>query len=166
MENPASPTVKSEDLAPYSFNKGSDDQVIADALNILSKRLAVPSTTIVPESVKHYCGLLISTLDHEMFGVMFLDTQNRMLGFEQMFRGTLTQASVYPREIVKAGLKYNAASVIFTHNHPSGSVAPSRADEQLTKTLKAALALVDIRVLDHVIVAGSEAFSFAECGLM
>jgi DNA repair protein RadC len=97
---------------------------------------------------------------------MFLDSQSRMIEIEDMCQGTLSQVSVYPREVVRAALRHNAAAVIFSHNHPSGSVQPSRADEHLTQTLKAALALVDVRVLDHIITSGSQALSMAEQGLV
>ena len=100
------------------------------------------------------------------FAVLFLDVQNRMLAMEELFRGTLTQTSVYPREVVLRALHHHASAVVLAHNHPSGSVAPSRADETLTQTLKAALALVDVRVLDHVIVAPGQALSMAEKGLV
>ena len=98
--------------------------------------------------------------------MVFLDAQNRVIATEELFRGTLTQTSVYPREVVIEALAKNAAAVILCHNHPSGSTTPSRADEALTQTLKAALVLVDVRVLDHLIVAPGEVFSFAEHGLM
>ncbi len=97
---------------------------------------------------------------------LFLDAQHRVIAIEELFRGTLTQTSVYPREVVKASLHHNAAAVIFAHNHPSGMAEPSRSDELLTTALKQALALVDVRVLDHFIVAGMEVLSFAECGLI
>ncbi len=101
-----------------------------------------------------------------MFAVLFLDAQMGLIAAEEMFRGTLTQTSVYPREVAKAALRWNAAAVIVAHNHPSGCVEPSRADEHLTQTLKAALALVDVRMLDHVIVGGPSVLSFAERGLL
>jgi DNA repair protein RadC len=101
-----------------------------------------------------------------VFAVLFLDAQHRMLAMEEMFRGTLTQSSVYPREVVKRALHHQASAVVLAHNHPSGSVQPSRADEMLTHTLKAALALVDVRVLDHIIVSQGESLSMAEQGLL
>lgn len=119
-----------------------------------------------PEAVKHYLQLHLSRNAHEVFAVMFLDAQNRLVEMEVMFRGTLTQTSVYPREIVVRALRHEAAAVVLAHNHPSGTVQPSRADEALTQTLKAALALVDVRVLDHVIVAPGAALSMAERGLL
>jgi DNA repair protein RadC len=119
-----------------------------------------------PGAVKHYLQLHLAAKHHEVFAVLFLDAQNRLLAMEEMFRGTLTQTSVYPREVVLRALKHNAAAVVLAHNHPSGTVQPSRADEALTQTLKAALALVDVRVLDHVIVAPGDALSRAEKGLL
>ncbi|MES2979778.1 MAG: DNA repair protein RadC [Pseudomonadota bacterium] len=119
-----------------------------------------------PDAVKHFLQLHIARLPHEVFAVMFLDAQNRLIEMEVMFRGTLTQTSVYPREIVKRALDHDAAAVIFSHNHPSGTTEPSKADEALTVTLKQALALVDVRVLDHVVVAPGMASSFAETGLI
>ena len=119
-----------------------------------------------PDAVKHYLQLHLARQPHEVFAVMFLDAQNRLVEMEVMFRGTLTQTSVYPREIVLRALQLGAAAVVLAHNHPSGTVQPSRADEALTHTLKAALALVDVRVLDHVIVAPGQALSMAERGLL
>jgi DNA repair protein RadC len=119
-----------------------------------------------PGAVKHYLQLHLAAKAHEVFAVLFLDAQNRLLMMEELFRGTLTQTSVYPREVVLRALKHNAAAVVLAHNHPSGTVQPSRADEALTQTLKAALALVDVRVLDHVIVAPGDALSMTEKGLL
>jgi DNA repair protein RadC len=119
-----------------------------------------------PDKVRQYLRLWIGHLPHEVFVALYLDAQNRLLTAEELFRGTLTQTSVYPREIVKHALRHNAAALIFAHNHPSGVAEPSRADELLTSSLKQALALVDVRVLDHLIVAGNTTVSFAERGLM
>ena len=119
-----------------------------------------------PAQVKHYVQLQLAALAHEVFAVLFLDAQHRLLHFEEMFRGTLTQTSVYPREIVKGALAANAAAVIFAHNHPSGAAQPSQADELLTRNLREALALIEVKVLDHFIVAGNQAISFAERGLL
>ncbi|MEO8143892.1 MAG: DNA repair protein RadC [Betaproteobacteria bacterium] len=119
-----------------------------------------------PGAVRDYLRLAISGREHEVFVCLWLDAQHRVISFDEMFRGTLTQTSVYPREIVKAGLRANAAAVIFAHNHPSGVAQPSQADELLTRNLKEALSLVDIKVLDHFIVAGHQALSFAERGLL
>ncbi|RYH48704.1 MAG: DNA repair protein RadC [Alcaligenaceae bacterium] len=117
-----------------------------------------------PDAVKHYLQLHIGCEPCEHFAVLFLDSQHRCIAFERMFTGTLTQTSVYPREVVLAALRHHAAAVVLAHNHPSGSVQPSRADEALTQTLKTALAMVDVRVLDHVIVGGTRALSMAEQG--
>jgi DNA repair protein RadC len=119
-----------------------------------------------PEAVRDYLRLSLSALPHETFAALFLDSQNRLLAARELFRGTLTQTSVYPREVVKAALAENAAGVIFAHNHPSGVAEPSRADELLTASLKSALTLVDIRTLDHFVVAGHRVVSFAERGLL
>ncbi|QDL36734.1 RadC family protein [Rhodoferax sediminis] len=119
-----------------------------------------------PNAVKHYLQLHLAARPHEVFAVLFLDAQNRLLALEELFRGTLTQTSVYPREVVLRALHHQAAAVVLAHNHPSGTVEPSRADEALTQTLKAALALVDVRVLDHVIVGTGQALSMAERGLL
>jgi DNA repair protein RadC len=119
-----------------------------------------------PKAVRDYLRLSLGARPHEVFVAMFLDAQNRLLGCEELFRGTLTQTSVYPREVVKTALRYNAAGVIFALNHPSGVAEPSRADELLTQTLKQALSLVEIKTLDHFIVAGSRTISFAERGLL
>lgn len=119
-----------------------------------------------PQQVRDYLCLKIGGLAREVFMVLFLDAQNRVLAQEELFSGTLTQTSVYPREVVKRALHHNAASVIFAHNHPSGLAQQSRADETLTNALKQALGLVDIRVLDHFVVAGNNTLSFAEQGLL
>lgn len=118
------------------------------------------------DKVTDYLRLYFGRQSHESFVVLFLDVGNKLIACTEMFRGTLSHTSVYPREVVKAALACNAASVIFAHNHPSGTVKPSQADKTLTHLLRQALGLVDIRVLDHIIVAGSETFSFAERGLM
>ena len=119
-----------------------------------------------PQAIRDYLQLQLGRREHEVFAVLFLDTQHRLIVLEEMFRGTLAQTSVYPREVVVRALALNAASVVLAHNHPSGSAQASRADEAITQTLKAALALVDVRVLDHFIVTRSEAVSMAELGLM
>ena len=119
-----------------------------------------------PGKVKEYLQLQLGGREHEVFAVLFLDAQSRLVRLEEMFRGTLTQTSVYPREVVKRALELGAAAVILAHNHPSGAAEPSRADEFLTQTLKSALALVDVRVLDHLVVGQGQAVSFAERGLL
>jgi DNA repair protein RadC len=119
-----------------------------------------------PGAVRDYLKLSLGRRPHEVFVCIWLDAQHRVTAYEEPFRGTLTQTSVYPREVVKAALANNAAAVIFAHNHPSGAAQPSQADELLTRSLKEALALVDVKVLDHFIVAGGQALSFAERGLL
>ena len=119
-----------------------------------------------PTRVRDYLRITLAGRDYEVFMVLFLDAQNRVIECEEMFRGTLTQTSVYPREVVKRSLFNNAGGVIFAHNHPSGVAEPSHADETLTKSLKQALALVDVRVLDHFVVGGDTVMSFAERGLL
>jgi DNA repair protein RadC len=136
------------------------------ARRVLAEEIRHGSALTSPEAVRDYLRLSIAGLPHETFVVMFLDSQHRLLAADELFRGTLAQTSVYPREVVKAALAHNAAAVIFAHNHPSGVAEPSRADELLTQALKQALALVDIRTLDHFVVAGHRVVSFAERGLL
>lgn len=119
-----------------------------------------------PQSVRDYLKLQLGELGHEVFAVLFLDAQHRLIAYEPMFRGTLTQTSVYPREVLKRALALNAAAVILAHNHPSGVAEPSRADEFLTQSLKSALAMVDVRVLDHMVIGRGPVVSFAERGLL
>lgn len=132
----------------------------------LNEEMQVKDILSSPQHVRDYLCLKLGGLTYEVFVVLFLDAQNRIVTTEEMFTGTLTQTSVYPREVVKRVLHHNAASVIFAHNHPSGIAQQSQADELLTKQLKQALALVDVRVLDHFIVAGNTTLSFAERGLL
>jgi DNA repair protein RadC len=119
-----------------------------------------------PTAVRDYLRLQLADLGHEVFAVLFLDAQHRLLVYEPLFRGTLTQTSVYPREVLKRALALNAAAVILAHNHPSGVAEPSRADEFLTQQLKNALALIDVRVLDHLVVGRQGTVSFTERGLL
>lgn len=116
--------------------------------------------------MKDFLRLKIGIAQREEFWAVWLDAQNQLIDMECLFVGTLTQTSVYPREVVKSALRHNAASVIIAHNHPSGITTPSRADEMLTQTLKSTLSLIDVRVLDHLIVTSAEILSFAECGLL
>lgn len=142
------------------------DEVLCHARRLLANRVRRGATMSSPEAVKDHLRLELGVLEHEVFCVLFLDAQHRIIALKQLFRGTVSQTSVYPREVVKEALSVNAAAVILAHNHPSGSVEPSRADEFLTQTLKTALALVDVRVLDHLVVAGADVCSFAERGLV
>jgi DNA repair protein RadC len=132
----------------------------------LAEEMKSRSALTSPGAVRDYLRLSLGPREHEVFVCVWLDAQHRVISCEEPFRGSLTQTSVYPREIVKAALAANAAAVIFAHNHPSGAAQPSQADELLTRNLKEALALVDVRVLDHFIVAGNQAISFAERGLL
>ena len=140
--------------------------VLELARRALAQQLREREVFDSPNAVKHYLQLHLAAKGHEVFAVLFLDSQNRLLALEELFRGTLTQTSVYPREVVLRALHHQAAAVVLAHNHPSGSVQPSRADEALTQTLKTTLALVDVRVLDHFIVAPGQALSMAEKGLV
>ena len=142
----------------------TQDQTIKRALKILDARMRNATVLASPDAVRDYLRLLLHDRGHEVFVCVFLDSQNRVLACDELFRGTLAQTSVYPREVVKAA--HNAAAVIFAHNHPSGVAEPSRADELLTQALKQALALVDTRTLDHFVVAGNQLVSFAERGLL
>jgi DNA repair protein RadC len=142
------------------------DPIITQALQLLALQVREADALVSPDAVRDYLRLLLAGRLHEVFVVVFLDAQNRVIATEEMFRGTLTQTSVYPREVVIEALVRNAASVILCHNHPSGIPEPSGADQALTSLLKQALALVDVRVLDHLIVAGPATVSFAERGLI
>jgi DNA repair protein RadC len=130
----------------------------------LAEELQSGSSFDAPAAVKQYLQLLLTNKPYESFLVLFLDVKNRLICAEELFRGTLTHASVYPREVVKAALAHNAAGVMLAHNHPSGTLEPSAADHKLTQILKQALGLIDVRVLDHFIVAGTQVHSFAEHG--
>jgi DNA repair protein RadC len=132
----------------------------------IDEQLRQRSALTSPSAVRDYLRLTLGARPHEVFVCIWVDAQHKVIAVEESFRGTLTQTSVYPREIVKAALAANAAAVIFAHNHPSGVAQPSQADELLTRSLKEALALVDVRVLDHFVVAGNQTLSFAERGLL
>jgi DNA repair protein RadC len=132
----------------------------------LARQLQEQAVFQSPDNVRQYLQLHMAGLPHEEFAVLFVDAQHRLITMKTLFRGTLTQTSVYPREVVKAALGCNAAAVVLAHNHPSGSAEPSRADEMLTQALKQALALVDIRVLDHLVIGHGQVVSFSERGLL
>lgn len=140
--------------------------VLELARRAMAERLKERTVFDSPGTVKQYLQLHIGSRPYEVFAVLFLDAQHRLIVLEELFRGTLTQTSVYPREVVTRALHHQAAAVVLSHNHPSGSIEPSRADESLTQTLKAALSLIDVRVLDHVIVSAGQSFSMAEKGLL
>ena len=136
------------------------------ARRVLREKLDRGSALGSPQAVRDFLRLKLQDRPHEIFVGVFLDAQNRVLAVEELFRGTLTQTSVYPREVVKRALHHNAAALIFAHNHPSGIAEPSRSDEALTQALKQALALVDVKVLDHFVIGAGAAMSFAERGLL
>ena len=140
--------------------------VIEMARRALAQRLTEMPVFDSPQRVKDYLQLHLGQLQHEVFAVLFLDAQHRLIKLDQMFTGTLGQTSVYPREVVKLALARNAGAVILAHNHPSGVAEPSRADEFLTQSLKSALALIDVRVLDHLVIGCGQVVSFAERGLL
>jgi len=141
-----------------------EERCICMALRILRERVSHADVLTSPWVVKDFLTVRYSAQQHESFSVVFVDASNRVISVEEMFRGTLSQTSVYPREVARRVLELNAAAVILAHNHPSGTVQPSRADEALTQAIKSALALFDVRVLDHIIVGGATAHSMAECG--
>ena len=140
--------------------------VLEIARRVLAQQLAERPLFDSPQRVKDYVALQLRPLAHEAFAVLFLDSQHRLMTLEVMFRGTLAHTSVHPREIVKRALALNAAAVVLAHNHPSGAAEPSRADELVTQGVHAALQLVDVRVLDHLVVGSAAVLSFAERGLL
>lgn len=142
------------------------DEVLAQARELLAQRVRGSTVISSPQEVKDYLRLEIGVLEYEVFCLLMLDVSHRLIALKQLFRGSVTQTAVYPREVVREVLACNASAVILAHNHPSGSVEPSRADEHLTQTLKSALALVDVRVLDHLVVGDKAISSFAELGLL
>ena len=146
----------------------SDDQIIERALTILFNRIVSPNVvTSSPAMVKQFLIVKLAQEEREIFGVLWLNAANAIIACEDLFFGTLTQAYVYPREVVKSALKHNAAGAIYFHNHPSSlNTQPSEADKRITEQLKNALDVVEVRSLDHIIVAGTQTCSFAEKGLM
>lgn len=140
--------------------------VLEMARRALDEKMKQADALNSPQAVRDYLRLTLSRLPHEVFVAVFLTAQNRVIAVEELFRGTLTQTSVYPRELVKQALAHNAAAVILAHNHPSGEASPSAADRSLTKALADALALIDVRILDHFIVAPGASLSFAEQGIL
>ena len=142
------------------------DQILEAARQAIENKMQRGASFTSPATVKKYLRAKLAGFEHEVFAILFLDTQHRLIDYVEMFRGTIDAAEVHPREVVKEALRLNAAAVIVSHNHPSGNPEPSAADRALTARLKQALGLVDVRVLDHVIVAGSRTVSFAQCGLI
>ncbi len=162
-QNPANSIIRDAE-GNYIIRSARPDQIVSLAEVILGERFQRGQAFTDPVAVKSWLKARLATRPHEVFCVLYLDTRHRVLAFEELFRGTLDGASVPPREVVKQALHHNAAAVIFTHNHPSGLAEPSDADRRLTQRLKDALALVDIRTLDHFVIGGIEAVSFAERG--
>lgn len=148
------------------YRPAKADEVLQAALRVLAGQMYGSEALTSPQVVRDFLRIKLGTLEHEVFAIIHLDAQNRVIDYVEMFRGTVSQTSVYPREVVKESLARNSAALILVHNHPSGVAEPSRADEMLTQTLKSALALVDVRVLDHLVVAGASILSFAERGLL
>lgn len=151
----------------YRFSRSiRASEIIALAEAILERRVHRGPVLSSPEQTRQYLVLKLAELEREVFTCLFLDTKHRVIAFETLFYGTIDGASVHPREVVKRALELNAAAVIVAHNHPSGVAEPSRADESLTRRIQEALALVDIRLLDHFVIGDTEATSFAERGLL
>lgn len=148
------------------YRPAEADEVLQAAQQLLAAQVRGSDVMSSPAVVKDFLRARLGNLPHEVFAVVHLDTQNRVLDYVEMFRGTVSQTSVYPREVVRDALMRNSCALLLVHNHPSGAADPSRADEYLTQTLKQAAALVDVRVLDHFIVAGSSVQSMAERGLV
>ncbi|VTU33682.1 DNA repair protein RadC [Variovorax sp. PBL-H6] len=148
------------------YRSADADEVLQAAQQVLAGRVRGANVLTSPAVVKDFLRARLGALPHEVFAVVHLDAQHAVLEYVEMFRGTVTQTSVYPREVLKDALALNSSALLLVHCHPSGCAEPSRADEHLTQTLKAAAALVDVRVLDHLIVAGSTVLSMAERGLL
>ena len=145
---------------------GSEASTVKRAMAILERKLKRATSALSsPTAVRDFLAVRFALAPREVFSVLFLDAQNRLIAFEELFHGTLTQTSVFPREVVKAALQHNAAGVIFAHNHPSGAAEQSLADETLTIILSEALKLIDVKVLDHFVVGGTSTLSFAEHGI-
>ncbi|MBS0516276.1 MAG: DNA repair protein RadC [Proteobacteria bacterium] len=142
------------------------DQILDAARQAIERKMQRGASFTSPAAVKEYLCAKLAGFEHEVFAVLFLDTRHRLIDYVEMFHGTIDAAEVYPREVVKQALRLNAAAVIISHNHPSGNPEPSAADRALTAQLRQALALVDVRTLDHIIVAGGSTTSFAERGLI
>lgn len=141
-------------------------QIVALASSILESSLVRGELFSNPQAARDFAQLQLGALEHEVFGALFLDNRHRLIAFEKLFTGTIDGASVYPREVVKRALALNAGALILTHNHPSGDTEPSTADQSITRRLKAALALIDVRVLDHIVVSATATMSMSERGLI
>jgi DNA repair protein RadC len=151
---------------PTGFRAATLDEIMAAARHALSNRIRRGTVFDSPKATADYLTARLAQREYESFTLIYLDNRNRLIACQDLFRGTIDGASVHPREVVKEALRHNAAAVIMAHNHPSGIAEPSHADELITQRLREALALVDIRVLDHLIVAGGTTLSFSERGLL
>ncbi len=144
-----------------------EETILRQAMAILARRMKKPAAALTsPDATRDYLKLRLADLEHEVFGLIWLDNRHRVLAVEELFHGTLDGASVHPREVVKQALRHNAAAVIAYHNHPSGSVDPSPADVRITQRVKDALALIEVRVIDHLIIGDGDPASFLERGLL
>ncbi|HEJ1339686.1 TPA: DNA repair protein RadC [Pseudomonas aeruginosa] len=148
------------------YRPADADQILEAACQVIEQKMQRGASLSSPAAVKDYLRAKLAGFDHEAFAVLFLDTRHRLIDYVEMFHGTIDAAEVHPREVVKLALRLNAAAVIVSHNHPSGNPEPSVADRALTQRLRESLGLVDVRVLDHIIVAGNVTASFAESGLI
>lgn len=146
--------------------EGTKEEITGFAASLLEKDLLATTVLDAPEKACEFLVCKLGGMEREVFACLFLDNQHRVQSYEELFRGTINGASVYPREVVKAALRNNSAAIVLAHNHPSGTTQPSEADKVITSRLRDALQLVDIGVLDHVIVGGNETYSFAEAGLL
>jgi len=155
-----------EDVAvPYGNWSPEESEILGRAMSLLTRRLRGPVLSS-PDVFKQYLRLRLGGLGYEVFGMVFLDAQHAVIAIEEMFRGTLTQTTVHPREVVMRALHHNCAACVAFHNHPSGRCDPSSADERMTEALKRALDLVGVELLDHFVVCAESAASFAQLGLI
>ena len=154
------------DLKPSNLNDVEKQSVIALAMKVLAIKHRAGRSLTKPDETRNFLRLRLADCRNEVFGCLFLDNRNRIIAVRELFQGTIDGASIYPRVVVQRALEMNAAAIVFFHNHPSGVAEPSNADEAITRRLKAALGLVDIRVLDHIVVSAGESVSFAERGLL
>ena len=154
------------DLKPSNLNDVEKQSVITLAMKVLAIKHRAGRSLSKPEETRNYLRLRLADYRNEVFGCLFLDNRNRIIAVRELFQGTINGASIYPRVVVQQALEVNAAAMVFFHNHPSGVAEPSHADEAITRRLKDALALVDVRVLDHFVVSAGESVSFAELGLL
>jgi DNA repair protein RadC len=148
------------------YRPATAEQILTAARQVIDQKMQRGTSLESPAEVRSYLRVKLAGYDYEVFSLLLLDTRHRLIEFVELFRGTIDGASVHPREVVRETLRVNAAAAIFAHNHPSGNPEPSQADELITLRLKEALALIDVRTLDHIIVADDKTISFAERGLL